>query len=94
MTRSLHEIGFDNGGSETPTVPIVAGEAMDTLVLWTMAFGAAVYTNAALPPAVPNGRRLLRTGYMATRTDGQLDEVIRPSARFEPGWMGHGVGVR
>ncbi len=77
MRRSLRELGFDTAASETPIVPIVVGGGMETLLLWKALFEAGVYTNAALPPAVPDGRCLLRTSYMATHTDEHLDEVIR-----------------
>jgi 8-amino-7-oxononanoate synthase len=87
MRHSLHELGFDIGNSQTPIVPIIVGGAMDTLVLWKRLFEAGVYTNAALPPAVPEGKCLLRTSYMATHTDEQLAEVIRAfaSIRAEQG---------
>ncbi|MFH1609687.1 MAG: pyridoxal phosphate-dependent aminotransferase family protein [Candidatus Bipolaricaulota bacterium] len=80
MRHSLRELGFDTGASQTPIVPIVVGGAMDTLVLWKALFEAGVYTNVALPPAVPEGNCLLRTSYMATHTDEQLGEVIRAFA--------------
>ncbi len=80
MRISFQGLGLNTGGSETPIVPIVVGGAMETLVLWKALFEAGVYTNAALPPAVPEGRCLLRTSYMATHTDEQLDEVSRAFA--------------
>jgi len=35
-----------------------------------------VFVNVAVSPAVPNGRALIRTSYMATHTDEQLDRVL------------------
>jgi 7-keto-8-aminopelargonate synthetase-like enzyme len=77
MRRSLGALGFNTGSGETPIVPITVGGAMETLVLWKTLLEAGVYTNAALPPAVPEGRCLLRTSYMATHTDDQLDTVLQ-----------------
>jgi 8-amino-7-oxononanoate synthase len=77
MRRSLGALGFNTGSGETPIVPIVVGGGMETLVLWKALFTAGVYTNAALPPAVPERRCLLRTSYMATHTDDQLDTVLQ-----------------
>lgn len=77
MRCSLRELGFDTAASETPIVPIVVGGGMETLLLWRELFDAGVYTNVALPPAVPEGRCLLRTSYMATHTDEHIAEVIR-----------------
>jgi 7-keto-8-aminopelargonate synthetase-like enzyme len=35
-----------------------------------------VFVNAVISPAVAPGRQMLRTSYMATHTDEQLDEVL------------------
>ncbi|MGB2982340.1 MAG: pyridoxal phosphate-dependent aminotransferase family protein [Candidatus Bipolaricaulia bacterium] len=77
MRGEYREMGYDVGESETPIVPIFAGGAMEAMALWKAVFDAGVYTNVAIPPAVPEGKSLLRTSYMATHTDEQLDEVVR-----------------
>ena len=76
MRDRYREIGYDVGRSETPIVPIFVGAAVDAMGLWKSVFDAGVYTNVAIPPAVPEGKSLLRTSYMATHTDEQLDEVV------------------
>jgi 8-amino-7-oxononanoate synthase len=43
---------------------------------WKMLFEAGIYTNAVFSPAVPPSKSLLRTSYMATHTDAQLDFVL------------------
>ena len=35
-----------------------------------------MFTNPVIPPAVEPGHALLRTSYMATHTDAQLDRVL------------------
>jgi 8-amino-7-oxononanoate synthase len=35
-----------------------------------------VFVNATVSPAVPKGRELLRTSYMATHTEEQLDRIL------------------
>jgi 7-keto-8-aminopelargonate synthetase-like enzyme len=35
-----------------------------------------VFANVAVSPAVPEGKALIRTSYMATHTDDQLDFVL------------------
>jgi 7-keto-8-aminopelargonate synthetase-like enzyme len=47
-----------------------------TLIAWKKFFEAGVYTNAFIPPGVPEGRSLLRTSYMATHTDEQIDTAL------------------
>jgi 7-keto-8-aminopelargonate synthetase-like enzyme len=36
-----------------------------------------IFANVAVSPAVPNGMALIRTSYMATHTDEQLDRVLK-----------------
>jgi 7-keto-8-aminopelargonate synthetase-like enzyme len=76
MLRGLRELGFDTGLSETPVIPIVVGDMYKALEMWKSLFENGVYTNVVLPPAVPPGRALLRTSYMATHTEEQLDFAL------------------
>jgi 7-keto-8-aminopelargonate synthetase-like enzyme len=76
MRESLRDLGFDVGESETPIIPIFIGDSMDTMRAWRALFDAGVYVNVAIPPAVPQGKALLRTSYMATHTDEQMDRVL------------------
>jgi 7-keto-8-aminopelargonate synthetase-like enzyme len=39
-------------------------------------FEEGVFVNPVVSPAVPPGRELLRTSYMATHTDVQLNRVL------------------
>jgi 7-keto-8-aminopelargonate synthetase-like enzyme len=39
-------------------------------------FEQGVFVNPVISPAVPPGRELLRTSYMATHTEEQLDRVL------------------
>lgn len=76
MRQGLRELGFDTGDSETPVVPVIIGDDTRTLLAWKALLAAGVYVNAVLAPATPPGRQLLRTSYMATHTDEQLDRVL------------------
>lgn len=76
MRRELRRLGFDIGASETPVVPIFIGDDMRTIFAWKALFEAGVFVNPILAPAVPEGRQLLRTSYMATHTDEQLNRVL------------------
>jgi 8-amino-7-oxononanoate synthase len=79
-TRKMHEgyrsMGFNIGPSETPVIPIIIGDELKTQLAWKALFDAGIYTNAVFPPAVPPSKSLLRTSYMATHTDAQLDFVL------------------
>ena len=76
MRREYKRMGYNVGNSETPIIPIIIGGMMQTFRLWKALFEAGVYTNAVIPPAVPPGKSLLRTSYMATHTDEQMDRVL------------------
>ncbi|MGR9108247.1 MAG: aminotransferase class I/II-fold pyridoxal phosphate-dependent enzyme [Gammaproteobacteria bacterium] len=76
MKQEYMAMGLDVGTTETAIVPIILGDEMTTLRSWRALFDAGIFTNAVIPPAVsPNASRL-RTSYMATHTDEQLDTVV------------------
>lgn len=76
MRREYRRLGFNIGASETPVIPIIIGDDTRTLLTWKALFDAGVFVNPVLAPATPEGRQLLRTSYMATHTDEQMDRVL------------------
>jgi 7-keto-8-aminopelargonate synthetase-like enzyme len=76
MREEYKTLGFDIGFSETPVIPIIIGDDILTLQTWKMLFENGVFVNPIVSPATPPGRQLLRTSYMATHTDDQLDQVL------------------
>jgi 7-keto-8-aminopelargonate synthetase-like enzyme len=76
MRSGLLEMGFQMGPSETPIIPIIIGDMEKTFLAWKMCFEAGLYTNAVVSPAVPPDQGLLRTSYMATHTDEQIDRAL------------------
>ncbi len=88
MRQGYQALGYDTGDSETPVIPIMIGDDAATFIMWRALFDSGVYTNAVIPPAVPPNKSLLRTSYMATHTDEQMDRVLM---LFEQ--VGKGVGV-
>ncbi|MGD2104387.1 MAG: pyridoxal phosphate-dependent aminotransferase family protein [Anaerolineae bacterium] len=76
MRTEYRQMGFDVGDTVTPIIPIIIGDDMPTIIAWKALYEAGVYTNPVIPPAVPSGSSLLRTSYMATHTDEQLDHVL------------------
>jgi len=76
MRQGLQELGFDIGNSVTPIVPVIIGDDMLTFLTWKMLLESGVFVNPIVSPATPEGRQLLRTSYMATHTDEQLDFVL------------------
>jgi len=76
MRESYRQLGFNIGHSQTPVIPICIGDDERTLLTWRLLIENGVFVNPVLSPAVPVGRQLLRTSYMATHTDEQLDKVL------------------
>lgn len=76
MRSGLTEMGFRMGPSTTPIIPIIIGEREKTFLAWKGCFDAGLYTNAVIAPAVPPDMGLLRTSYMATHTDEQIDRAL------------------
>ncbi len=88
MRKSYHELGFNTGGSVSPIIPIFIGDDMRCAIIWKAMFEAGVYVNMVVSPAVPEGKQLLRTSYMATHTDAQLERVLEVFAQ-----VGKQVGI-
>lgn len=76
MREHLTAMGFDIGKSCTPVVPIIIGDDERTFMMWKMLLEGGVFVNPVVAPATPQGRQLLRTSYMATHTQEQLDFVL------------------
>jgi 8-amino-7-oxononanoate synthase len=76
MLTGLNELGFNTGNTKTPIIPIIIGDVEPTLLTWKVLFERGVYTNPVISPAVPDGQGLLRTSYMATHTEEQLDRAL------------------
>jgi 7-keto-8-aminopelargonate synthetase-like enzyme len=76
MRRGYTEMGLKIGNSVTPIIPVFIGDDARTLFTWKMLFENGVFVNPILAPAVPEGQQLLRTSYMATHTDEQMEQVL------------------
>jgi 8-amino-7-oxononanoate synthase len=76
MRKSYRQLGFNTLQSTTPVIPILIGDTMKTVMVWKMLFDSGVFVNPVITPAVVAGQELLRTSYMATHTDEQLDRVL------------------
>ena len=76
MLDGLKELGFNTGNTETPIIPIIIGELEPMILTWRLLFERGLYTNPVIPPGVPEGQALLRTSYMATHTEEQLDRAL------------------
>lgn len=76
MLTGLKSLGFNTGHTQTPIIPIIIGEIEPTMLTWKLLFERGLYTNPVVAPAVPAGQSLLRTSYMATHTEQQIDRAL------------------
>jgi len=76
MRKGLTNLGFDIGASTTPVIPVITGDNQKTFLAWKMLFDNGVFVNPVIAPAVSPGHQLLRTSYMATHTNEQMDKVL------------------
>lgn len=76
MLQGFKSLGFQVGPSETPIIPVIVGDNETAFKMAMMLQEEGVFANVAVSPAVPEGKALIRTSYMATHTDEQLDRVL------------------
>ncbi len=76
MQNGLRSLGFDIGVTQTPIVPVIVGDDELAFKMVMMLQNEGVFANVAISPAVPPGKALIRTSYMATHTDEHLDRVL------------------
>ena len=87
MLKGFKELGFNTRNSQTPIIPILVGGGMKpgeiplVFTFWRMLYDEGVFTSPVLPPAVPEGEELIRTSYMATHTDEQLEFILDKFAK-------------
>lgn len=106
MRNGYRALGFDVWASQTPIIPVVIGEMYRCFAFWKDLLEAGVFANAVIPPAVPKGQSLMRTSYMATHTNEELDrilgafetvglkhEIIAPGGRPGPAMAKNGEGA-
>ena len=85
-TRKMHEgfksIGFKIGTTQTPIVPILIGSEAKAFQFTQRLYEEGVFATPAIYPAVRYGEAIVRTSYMATHTEQDLDKVLEIFAKL------------
>ena len=76
MRQAYKSIGLRIGASSSPIIPIIIGSDEKAFQFSQALFEAGVFALPAVYPAVPRGQALIRTAYMSTHQDRQLDFVL------------------
>ncbi len=80
MKREFETLGFDTGASASPVIPLVIGEDVAAFAMTRKLQERGVFANPVITPAVPPGRSMMRTSYMATHTMEQLERALEAFA--------------
>ena len=76
MRTEFTNMGYDTGDSESPVIPLGVGENFAAFQMTMRLQQEGVFANPVVSPAVPEGRAMIRTSYMATHTRDQLDQAL------------------
>lgn len=88
MREGFRNLGFNIWTSQSPIIPVVVGDMTTCFKFWRDLLEEGVFVNAVVPPAVPRGQALMRTSYMATHTQEELDFILDA---FQKVGLRHGV---
>jgi 7-keto-8-aminopelargonate synthetase-like enzyme len=76
MKHEFTTMGFDTGASASPVIPLVVGEDLKAFKMTVRLQEEGLFANPVVSPAVPEGRAMIRTSYMATHTREHLDRAL------------------
>lgn len=88
MRDGFRKLGFNVWSSESPIIPVVVGDLNTCFRFWKDLLEEGVFVNAVVPPAVPQGQSLMRTSYMASHSNQDLDFILEA---FHKVGLKHGV---
>jgi 8-amino-7-oxononanoate synthase len=76
MMKGFEELGYDTMGSQTPIIPLLIGDDLKAFMFVKRLYELGVFATPVVSPAVPKGYALIRTSYMSTHEDKDLDFVL------------------
>lgn len=76
MKAGFEELGFDTMGTQTPVIPILIGDDLKAFMFVKRLYELGVFATPVVSPAVPKGYALIRTSYMSTHEEKDLDFVL------------------
>lgn len=80
MIGEFKRLGFNVGEAQTPIIPLIIGDDRLMFGFYRALMEHGVYANPVVAPAVPPGRALIRTSYMAIHSDDELDRALEVCA--------------
>ena len=83
LYQGLKNLGYDTLNSETPIIPILAGDAGSALKIGSYLFKWKIFAPAIRPPTVPEGMCRIRFSVTAAHTDNDIDLVLERLDKFK-----------
>lgn len=76
ISKGLTEMGYNTLGSKTPIIPLLIGDEFTAFAFTQKLYENGVFATPVMKPAVPEGCALVRTSYMASHSEDDLDYVL------------------
>lgn len=89
LSDGLRSLGYTLGATRSQILPVIIGEARETMVVATAILQRGVFAHGIRPPTVPEGTSRIRVTPMATHTQDHLSHTLDAFAA-----AGKEVGVR
>jgi 8-amino-7-oxononanoate synthase len=83
LYQGLQGLGFNTLGSETPIIPIFAGNVENVLKIGNYLFRHNIFAPAIRPPTVPEGMCRVRFSVTAAHTDRDIDYVLEKMEKYK-----------
>lgn len=82
MKSELSAMGYDTLESQTPIVPLLIGDDYRAFAFSQKLYDHGIFATPVVKPAVAEGSALIRTSYMASHTQEDLDYVLEVLERL------------
>lgn len=83
LYQGLKNLGYNTLSSETPIIPILAGDTRSALKIGNYLYKEKIFAPAIRPPTVPEGKCRIRFSVTAAHTDEDIDLVLERLRRFK-----------
>jgi len=77
LHQGLMRVGYDTLASETPIIPLLAGDVDTALNIARHLYENRIFAPAIRPPTVPEGRCRIRFSVSAGHSEWEIEEAIR-----------------
>lgn len=76
MKNELTRMGYNTLNSQTPIIPLLIGDDLTAFSFTQKLYESGVFATPVVRPAVPEGCAMIRTSYMASHSEEDLDYVL------------------